>query len=300
VARLAAVIGSVLATVAWAGCGGGGGGGRGGQGGGSTGLGGFGLVDGGPTDGGGSTGSDVPLVPAPPICGNGIVEAAEACDNAATAACAAGQRCSATCTCVAGPPAPTDSGALIAQALAAGRIDYFTSLLYRAYLLAGDGRLPTEFDGDFTVAEDSALFLEVSRLWGTLTPAQQQQLLPYVARPNDPASVYSTPPSAASFYDGLGDDGDDLLATGAPDPIQCPAFAQTGTADWRYNATTHFVVWSCGSGDPTIDPYLGKRQAVAALAEQVWALEVPSMGAPRDDADTAADPEAVVGPADTP
>ena len=283
-----AVVASLATLAAITGCGGGGGGGHAGTGGGFTGLAGFGgsgLVDGGPlVDGGGSSGADVRLDPAPPICGNGIVETGEACDVAA--GCPTGQRCSATCACVAAPLPPADSGTLIADALAAGRIDYFTSLLYRAYWIAGDGRLPTEFDGDFTVAEDSALFLEVSRLWGTLTSAQQQQLLPYVARPNDPASVYSTPPTAASSDDGLGGGGDDLFAPGDPDPIQCPAFAQTGAPDWRFNPTTHFVVWSCGSGDPATDPYLGKRQAVAALAEEVWAKEVPGMGPPRDDADT--------------
>ena len=273
---------AVVAMLGAVGCGGGGGGGQAGTGGGFTGLagfGGFGLVDGGgPTDGGGSSGADVRLDPAPPICGNGVVETGEACDVAA--GCPTGQRCSAACACLAAPAPPGDSGGLIAAALADGRIDYFTSLLYRAYLLAGDGRLPTEFDGDFTVAEDSALFLEVSRLWGTLTAAQQQRLLPYVARPNDPASVYSTPPTAASF-------DDDLLAAGQSTPLECPPNTETGQADWRVTETTHFVVWSCGTGspttDPATDPYRGKRQAAAAIAEQVWGKVVPSMGPPRGD-----------------
>jgi hypothetical protein len=272
VAKLTAV--GALATAI--GCGGGGGGG--GLGGGILGIGGIGgsgLGGGAAIDGGAA---DVPLDPAPPICGNGIVEAGEACDVAA--GCPAGQRCSAICTCVAGPPAPNDSAALIAEALAAGRIDYFTSLLYRASLFVGDGRLPAEYDGDFTVGEDTALFLEVSRLWGTLTAAQQQQLLPYVARPNDPASVYSTPAALPLF----GDDGEDLLPAGSSPPIQCPPVAgQPTVPDWRYTGTAHFVVWSCGTGDPTTDDHAGKRQAVAALAEQVWALEVPSMGPPRED-----------------
>ncbi len=278
-----ALFGWLAALMAAPGCGGGGGGqaGRGGSSGGLTGfggIGGLGLADGGgPTDAGGSTGADVRLDPAPPICGNGIVETGEACDKAAAAGCATGQVCGAACACVAGSPPPGDSGTLIAGALATGRIDRFTSLLYRAYRLVGDGRLPAEFDGDFTVGEDATLFLEVSRLWATLTPAQQAQLRPYVARPTDPASVYSTPPTAALF----GDSGDELQAPGDSDPIQCPAIA--GVPDWRFTEGTHFVVWSCGSGDAATDPYLAKRQATAALADEVWALETPGMGPPRPD-----------------
>src|SRR6185436_12488081 len=121
------VASAMLGALAAVGCGGGGGGGVGGRGGSGVGFGGFGLFDGGPSDGGGSTGTDgPPLQPAPPICGNGIVETAEACDGASVTGCAPGQRCGPACACVAGPPAPTDSRALIAQALAAGRIDYFT------------------------------------------------------------------------------------------------------------------------------------------------------------------------------
>jgi hypothetical protein len=280
-------LGALGALAAAIGCGGGGGGGHGGSGGGFTGFGGFGLFDGGPGDGGGSTGTDGPtLQPAPPICGNGIVEAAEACDGAAVTRCAAGQRCGETCTCVAGPLAPADSGALIAQALAAGRIDYFTSLLYRAYRLVGDPRLPAEYDGDFTVDEDTALFLEVSRLWSAMTPIQQQQILPYIARPNDPVSIYSAPLTTPFS----GDDGDGLLAAGVPE-ISCPRLGGNGgPVDFRHTLSTHFVVWSCGSGDAATDPYAAKRQVVSMLAEQVWALEVPSMGAPRDD-DFPFDPE---------
>jgi hypothetical protein len=282
--RLAAV-GALAAAI---GCGGGGGGGHGGSGGSFTGFGGFGLFDGGPADGGGSTGTDGPtLQPAPPICGNGIVEAAEACDGAAVTGCTAGQRCGATCACVAGPPAPTDSRALIAQALAAGRIDYFTSLLYRAYLLVGDGRLPAAYDGDFTVGEDTALFLEVSRLWSAMTPTQRAQIGPYVARPNDPTSVYSTPPTAPFF----GDSGEEMLATPPAVPeLACPALGPNGPPDFRHTASTHFVVWSCGSGDLATDPYVAKRQVVSALAEDVWSREEPSMGAPRND-DFPYDPE---------
>ena len=35
----------------------------------------------------------------------------------------------------------------------------------------------------------------------------------------------------------FGDSGDELLAPADPDPIQCPAIAQTGEADWRFTAT---------------------------------------------------------------
>jgi hypothetical protein len=293
---------AVGALLALAGCGGGGGGsahggsggagltGLGGSGGfGLTGGGGSGLVDGGfgLTDGGGSTGTDgPPLTPAPPLCGNGIVETGETCDVAA--GCAPGQPCNATCSaCGPGPAASMDSGELIAAALAAGRIDYVTSLLYRAFRLAGDGRLPPELLGDLTVAEDPSLFLEISRQWATLTAAQQSELAPYIVRPTDPTSVYSTAPTAAMFDDT----GDQLFAAGDADPIQCPVIAGTSTSDWRWSEANHFVVWSCGSGDLSTDPYAAKRAAAAAIADQVWALETPSMGMPRPD-------DLAIGPGD--
>ena len=218
--------------------------------------------------------ADAPQTSLGPRCGNGIVETGERCDGAS--GCAAGEVCSGTCDVCQPPPAPTQTPGLIALALAQDQIDYFTSLLYRAYALVGDDRLPPEYDGDFTVTEDTVLFFEIAAIWGSLTADQQQQLLPYVVRPTDPASFFSTaPPGPAKGFASP----DDV----PPPPLVCPTNSATHESDWRAYETAHFVVWTCGGGDPSTDPYVQKRLVAGALAEEVWVAETAGMGPPRPD-----------------
>jgi hypothetical protein len=75
---------------------------------------------------------------------------------------------------------------LIADGFASGRIDYPTSLLYRAYALFGDPRLPAEFAGDGAFGEDNALFAETLYSWPTLPKATQDRLAPTTFCRQDP------------------------------------------------------------------------------------------------------------------
>jgi hypothetical protein len=84
-----------------------------------------------------------------------------------------------------------NSGQLIADALAAGQIDLGTSLLYRAYAVFGDSRLPEAFVGSGPAEEDMALFTEIEDARATLPKAILDQLTPYLVRPDDPASVFN-------------------------------------------------------------------------------------------------------------
>ena len=59
---------------------------------------------------------------------------------------------------------------MIADALQAGRIDYGTSLLYRAYALFGDRRLPPDYTGDGSSGQDGGLFYEATVLSNTIPP----------------------------------------------------------------------------------------------------------------------------------
>ena len=269
--------------VAAVGCGGGGGasqsGGTSGGAGtkGTGGIFGFGGTPGlgGATPTGGAPGSDAGTAAVPPTCGNQVIEGTELCDGAR--GCPGGQVCSDGCdACLPGPARPPQTLGLIGAALAAGKIDYPTSLLLRGEALVGDERLPPEYDGDFTLAEDTALFVELNSVWNSLTPAQQQMLLPYYVRPNDPQSVWSQP---QLFADGPAD---------LPPPIECPQNPDTGTADWRYTASPagHFVVWSCGSGDSSVDPYAAQRAVAAGVADSLWDLETPGLGVPLADANS--------------
>jgi hypothetical protein len=266
-----------LALLAVIGCGGGGGGAPSGSAG-ATGTAGTLGVGGGSGSGGssgaGQSGSDAGTGTLPPICGNQIVEGTETCDGAR--GCPDGQICADTCdACLPGYAPPPQTLGLIAAALAAGTIDYPTSLLLRGEALVADERLPPEYDGDFTTAEDSALFVELHSIWNNLTPAEQQMLLPYYVRPNDPQSVWSQPAPLA----------DDLPDDMPPPPIACPENPALGTADWRYTESPegHFVVWSCGGGDSTMDPYADRRAVAAALGDELWDLETLGLDLPRED-----------------
>lgn len=81
---------------------------------------------------------------------------------------------------------------LIADALARGEIDYETSLIYRAYALVGDPRLPVQYLGNFTFIEDgTSLFVEILRNQDELNQETLDALAPFMVRPNDPGSIYA-------------------------------------------------------------------------------------------------------------
>jgi hypothetical protein len=183
---------------------------------------------------------------------------------------------------------PITSIRLIAEALDAGTIDYPTSLQYRAYALFGDSRLPPEYDGKLRFGEDQGLFLEASRVWGTLTDEERVGLEPFMLRPTEDGSIYS-PKRAAAVHSraALAWQGS-AGASAAPGSLEdsvCPEVPETGLADWRWTAAenSNFVVWSCGGGDLTQDPDLSLRETVAAVAEDVWSAMTKEAGKPRPD-----------------
>ena len=83
------------------------------------------------------------------------------------------------------------SQVLIQAALDAGQIDYGTSLLYRAYAMFGDARLPPEFVGSGPVEEDNGLFDDIERDRAALAAALLDQLAPFLLRPDDPQSFFN-------------------------------------------------------------------------------------------------------------
>ena len=223
------------------------------------------------------TGGSIP--PADPFCGDGVVNANEECER--RDGCAETDRCSATCTCVPGPEYTPSSQELIERALAAGEIDYPTSLMYRVWALFQAPELPEAYDGSGSSGEDTYLFIELSRVLGSLPAEVDSAIAPYLVRPDDPTSIWSQPPPAAL--------GSDVVAQQTmPPPVGCPANA-TGQPDWRAHETTNFVVWSCGGGAEGTDPYAGGRVVTGTLAEQVLSAMEPTLGRIRDD-DYAAGP----------
>ena len=167
------------------------------------------------------------------------------------------------------------SQGLIADALAAGTIDFPTSLLYRAYALFGDSRLPPAYDGELWQGEDEALFLEASRAWGGLAPEVRDALEPFMVRPTDPKSIYYSPAPATLAARAAG-------GTSLAD-LKCPYAPNADSPDWRATKMTHFVVWSCGGGDLSQDPDADLRTIVGGVAEQAWDAITPETTVPRPD-----------------
>jgi hypothetical protein len=142
------------------------------------------------------------------------------------AATAAGQTSRATLKVTVQPGQPP-TGELIATALAAGRIDLGTSLLYRAYAGVGDSRLPRELVGAGQIDEDSGLSREIARNAPSLSAELNEQLLAFTVRPTDPRSVFSARPAAPAKAT---DDGRAraMAAATVTNKSQCT----TGTEEW--------------------------------------------------------------------
>jgi hypothetical protein len=228
------------------------------------------------------TGVTTTTLPRTGRCGDGIVDAGEACDGAGS--CPQNQDCDATCTCVPVAAQPVFAQTLIAQALADGRIDLPTSLLYRGYAMVGDPALPDAFVGDVEFGEDGSLGPEIDALLAdpsvTLTPEMTAALQAFSVRPNDPASYFSTRPPTPSL--GAMARAQALVEDGR----KCPTNSTTGKPDWRPFETANFVIWSCGGGDAGADTTGVQRLAAGTIAEQVWGAMVSDTGPPRDDNNT--------------
>jgi hypothetical protein len=96
--------------------------------------------------------------------------------------------------------APPTSETLIADALTNGDITYEQSLLYRAYALFADPRLPAEYQSIVIDWEaGSGLFAEIEDAQSSLSAGLLADLAPFLARPNEPQSIhYDTPEAGVS------------------------------------------------------------------------------------------------------
>src|SRR5439155_6351713 len=96
-------------------------------------------------------------------------------------------------------PPPT-SEQLIAQALAAGTIDYETSIRYRAYALYGDPRLPQAYQSS-VIDYEAGMYLAAevqANKDSKLGAATLAEIAPFLARPDAPISVFYHAPSSAN------------------------------------------------------------------------------------------------------
>jgi len=162
--------------------------------------------------------------------------------------------------------APPTSQDLIANALAAGTIDYPTSLEYRVWAQFNDPRLPDAYyAGNSDSGEDGTLPAEVQAELPSLPSDVQAAIAPYFERPSSASSPYGPEPesSAARRAAVTRPRSADEPPPPPPNP-NCPT-------SWESDPGAHFRVWSCG-----IDDVL--RQKVLAAAEVVYAPETGDMG----------------------
>jgi hypothetical protein len=154
---------------------------------------------------------------------------------------------------------------LIAAALKAGRIDYGTSLLYRAYALFSDPRLPQEFWGAGSSGEDERLFYEATEPLGSIPADVAAQLQPFLLRPDDPQSIFSAQTQPA--------------AEAGSAPTALPCFRAN---KWAAIASTKpgvkIKVWARCAGT-----YEADILAVLGMAEGLWGPMTSLMDVPKPD-----------------
>lgn len=145
----------------------------------------------------------------------------------------------------------------IQAALEAGKINYGTSLEYRAYALLNQAKLPTEYLGTGSAPEDNGLFLEIAQNRSKLSAETLEKLEPYLVRPNDPKSIYTVLAGVkASGKPGGTPEDNKLLAAKAGGKSKTKAVAQTGEEcaatgnAWISKMSNHPVrVWAYCLGD---------------------------------------------------
>jgi hypothetical protein len=153
---------------------------------------------------------------------------------------------------------------LIAQELEDGTIDYETSLVYRAYALFDDPRLPADLAGSGSFGEDNAFFGQVRAQWAQLSPETQALLTPFVVRPSDSRSI---------FFKSLAE-GPRVV----PEVAGSPTYADGTCADnWfsKDSAEFPFKVWTHCTGD-----YEADLDEAIRIVDDFWARLVEFMGPP--------------------
>lgn len=162
------------------------------------------------------------------------------------------------------PPTATDQD-LIAADLAAGRISYHDSLIFRAFALLGDPRLPRTYWGAGSAEHDGPLFREIALADAGFTPAQRAKLAPLLARPSSPESIFNQPASSPAAPAALASTG---------------SCSSTGWAN-RRSADGKLMVWAMCAGD-----YEADIDAVLTRMVELYGPMTRMMGLPREDSNS--------------
>lgn len=179
----------------------------------------------------------------------------------------------------------------IAAALRAGSIDFGTSLLYRAYALFGDARLPDAYLGAGSVEEDNLLFEQIRLRLAQFTPERQAELRAFIVRPTDSLSVWNRGPTAGSSGQTsrvMAASGREQAAQTTAGRLALPPESCASLADgaWVSKRSTLYAVrvWmQCGPA-PVTDAVV--QRVIAGTLEVLDSVYVPMtqmLGPPRSD-----------------
>ncbi len=174
--------------------------------------------------------------------------------------------------------AQPSSQAKIKEAFTAGTIDYGTSLLYRAYALYGDARLPAGYVGSGSDEEDNRLRTDIltAETASTLSPDMVTALEPFTVRPADPKSWFNQTASAPAPRLGL--------AARIASLFSGSARSAAGASGWGWisdRGTIPVRVWAQTNGDPVYD-----SASAAAISDtlgiigKIWGPMTALMGEP--------------------
>ena len=169
----------------------------------------------------------------------------------------------------------------IAAALDAGRIDYGTSLLYRAYALLGDRRLPEALRGAGSAEEDNELFDEIALRSAGLPADMQAQLRSFTLRPDHAQSVWQTPAVGAAASPGRAR----VMAAGTAAQPGPTCSGQAGLSWISQRSASHPVrVWAQCRAQPANDADSERNlQRTLTVIEHVYLPMTALMGAPLPD-----------------
>ena len=166
----------------------------------------------------------------------------------------------------------------IAAALAAGTLDYGASLLYRAYALLGDKRLPDSYLGAGSTEEDNGLFTEIAQRFASLPIGAQTELQPFIVRPADPRSVWNATAAANKAQ------ANNLKkAFAAASAAACPA-AAAGSWISKRSAGHPVRVWAQCSGESGHDDdNVALIDKTLVVLDKVYTAMTNVMGQPQLD-----------------
>lgn len=177
-------------------------------------------------------------------------------------ASAAGVNRTASSTLTVGTPQPGAQSA-IAAALSSGAIDAPTALLYRAYALLGDRRLPEAYRGAGSAEEDNAAFDEIRMRFAGLPAAAQDALRPFIVRPADPRSVWN-----ATTATGIGRVQALRERRAALSATTCATATAAGTWISKRSASRPVRVWSQCHGEAGFD-----AESVSVIDRTLYVLD---------------------------